>query len=235
MRFSLLALLLLLVLGSVQAGVPFHDGYAEAVSSGLTGLSTDVQYRAGLRSGQAESYLYFRADWYDTTSTNLPFQYTARGTTLGAGYRYWLPGNHAFVSAGVGEVVDGRNQGKLDARLLAAGFYEWRDHAHILDLYDELSWVGLADDTYLSLRGRDGWALREQNGGRLWAYGIGQVYASGTGTNGTENRLEAGLGIGYLYRGRATLNLELRHGYSFRGTINDKSYWNPMVIAAGSF
>jgi hypothetical protein len=236
MRTFVTVLFAVLTAALATAGDLYLSTYTEAVYSGLTGSSAALQARYGMRAAQHDYHLFLKSDWSDTNGTNLPFQYSIRGTSVGAGYRYWLPGNRAFVSATLGAVVDGRNDGKLDARLLAAGFWEWRDGAHITDLYGEVSFVDLADDSFFNARVREGYVIREVPGkSRLWWYGIGQLYSSVSGRNGTENRVEAGGGIGYLMGGRATVNLELRHGYSFSGTINDQSYWNPMVIAAGTF
>lgn len=236
MRTLVTLLLIVMVAGLACAGTPYFSTYAETVYSGLTGSSAALQARYGVRADRNDYHVFLKSDWSDTNGTNLPYQYSIRGTTLGLGYRRWLPSNRAFVQATLGEVIDGRNHGKLDTRLLAAGFYEWRNADHIIDLYDELSYVDLANDSFFNARVREGYVIKEEAGkSRLWWYGIGQLYSSVSGRNGTENRLEAGLGVGYVTRGRTTVNLELRHGYSFSGTINDKSYWNPVVIAAGTF
>ena len=64
---------------------------------------------------------------------------------------------------------------------------------------------------------------------------MGQLWASGTGSNGTENRVEAGIGAGYTYAGMFSVNLELRGGDAFRGTITHRTYFNPTVVISGGF
>ncbi|CAN5389175.1 hypothetical protein BH11ARM1_BH11ARM1_07370 [soil metagenome] len=214
----------------------FYDGYADVVYSKLTGTSTYQFIRGGIKQGQHEYFGFVRNEAYDTHGTDLPFQYSSRGVTAGLGYRYWLPGNQWFLTVMDGVGVGGDNQKANDFRVGAAGFTEWwKGDKQVTDLYAELFYVGRAEDTLLSARLRPGVVLNKYPDGRLWAYGIGQVWASAHGRNGTENRVEAGVGLGYIFGKNYTLNGELKAGYAYRGAITNKSYFNPTVYLAGNF
>ena len=215
--------------------VPVHSLYVDGVWSNLTGLSSSQTLRTGQRQGALEYHLYVTNEWYSTRGTDLPFQYEARGATVGVGARYWLPGNRVFLGASVGEVLTGANEGQTAARVGLAGYQEWQRDQRLTTLYGDLTCVRLADDTFLNVIGRHGRILRQDATGRWWIYGVGQLYASGQGANGTENRGELGLGVGTLYRGHLAAFLEARGGYSFRGAISERAYWNPTLIVAGSY
>jgi hypothetical protein len=214
---------------------PFYDGYADVTWSRLTGSSTFLHLRGGFEKGQHQVFAFGRNETYDTRGTDLPFQYSARGTTVGVGYRYWLPGRQWFLSVTEGIGLDEANRKRNDFRVGGAGFTEWwKNEMCVTDLYAEIFYVGRAEDVFASARVRPGKVLRRFEGGRLWAYGVGQGYISGKGTSGTENRVEAGMGLGYIFKNRFTLNAEIRRGYSFRGTISERGYWNPVIFLAGN-
>ena len=228
-------LLLLTIFANRADAYHVLEGYADACWNNLTGYSSYQHVRLGTRTGDEEFNLSLRNEWYDTRGTRLPYQYNEQGTTIGAGYRHWFPGNKFFgeVSTGVG--VLGANSGRLDFRSGFAGYNAWESGKRFTDLYGELYYVGRALDTFGSLRFRPGHILHQDTRGRLWAYGVGLLSASGTGANGTDNRIEAGAGLGYLFHGTMTANIELREGYAYRGTITSRSYFNPTAVVAGNF
>lgn len=214
----------------------FYELYADAVWSRLTGKSTTQLLRAGYKFGfNQDIHFYFRNEQQDTTGTDLAYQYNLRGTYAGVGYRLWFPGNKAYFTTSWSVGISGVNQKQNDIRAGVAGYDEWSSEKFVTDVYGDCFYVDLAKDTYASLRFRPGRILSRDQNGRLWAYGILQGYASGKGVNGTENRIETGLGLGYLVGGKVTFNAEMRYGYSFRGTITDQRYWNPTFLIAGFF
>lgn len=223
-----------LLLGAVAgAATPYHDFYADAVWNDLTGFSTMQSARAGLRAGANDYYLYLKNEYYDTTGTDLPFQESAEGTGVGVGYRYWFPGNHLFATVSGGVNVAGKHEGEGELRAGLAGYNAWEAGKHYTDLYGELFWVERAEDTLLNIRYRPGITLKRDDDGRLWTYGVGQLWASGSGDYGTENRAEAGIGLGYISDHGWSASVELREGYSYRGNIDDKAYFNPTIVLAG--
>ena len=217
------------------AGERFEDVYAEAVWSDLTGLSSIQSARVGTRNGNTDLYLTLRNEWYDTMGTDLPFQYRARGSSVGVGVRQWILNRRATIGVSVGKVIDGPEPERLDVRAGMAGYDSWEDGKRFTDLYGELFWVSRADDAFLYLRYRPGLTLRRDENGRLWVYGVGALWASGEGDLGTENRVEGGIGLGYIYHDHLTANLELRAGHSYSGTVSDRNYLNPTVVVAGNF
>jgi hypothetical protein len=235
LNIIVLLVLVLAVASPLVAAPTFQEGYADAVWSNLTGFSSYQRYTTGVRRGSTDYYLSLKNEWYSTKGTNLPFQYSARGTDVGVGLRYWFPGRYLSGAVSLAHGVAGANEGQSDFRAGLVGYRQWEHQRRVNEVYGELTWVERADDLFLSVRARPGLVLNQTASGRLWAYGVGQVWASGQGENGTENRVEAGVGLGYLYRGQYTANLELRAGHSFSGTITERDYFNPMVIVAGNF
>ena len=77
--------------------------------------------------------------------------------------------------------------------------------------------------------------LLKNNTGTLTNYGVAQLFASGSGDIGTENRIEGGFGLGYLFDKAISLNVEMRAGYAYRGIITNRAYLNPMIVLSGSF
>lgn len=221
--------------GLASTAEQFSDLYTDAVWSNLTGASTFQSARVGARSGQNEYYLSAKNEWYDTRGTRLSYQASAQGATVGVGYRRWLLGRELFAAVSAGTGVVGANAGRSDARVGLAGYTQWELGQRFTDLYGELFWVERADDAFLSLRLRPGMVLHRDRQGRLWLYAVGQCWASGTGESGTDNRVEAGSGLGYVYQGKVSLNIEARGGRAYRGQITERSYWNPMLIVAANF
>jgi hypothetical protein len=213
----------------------FSDGYGDVFYSRLTGMSTLQTLRGGVRNGQSDLHAFVRNETFDTRGTDLPFQYQAKGAIVGIGYRYWLPGNQFYFTASTGKFLDGANKGVTDTRAGFAGYTEWVKGRKVTDLYTDLFYVDRVQDTFFSARLREGIALKQNADGRVWFYSVQQLYASGKGSSGTENRVEAGAGCGLTFGGHFTLNAEARYGYSFRGVITNNRYFNPVVFLAGSF
>ena len=233
MSFRALFTLLLLLCVSQAFAVPFRDIYADAAWSDLTGLSSSQHFTWGSRDGDFATFVSLKNEWFDTRGTDLPFQYSARGSRVGVGGRYWFAENKMHASASTSYVFAGFNEGKMDNRVAVVGYDQWEQGKRYSDLYGDLAWVDLADDVFLNVRLRKGTILARDEQKRIWVYGLGQVYASGSGDNGTENRLETGIGVGYIWRGQISANLDLRVGHSFQGDISDKDYFNPMLVISG--
>ncbi len=218
-----------------KADKSYLELYGDALSQRLSGKSSSLQLRAGMRKGDMDFHIYFRNESYDTTGTNLPFQFAARGAYAGVGVRQWFPGNKAFAIVSYGVGISGANQNKGDLRAGVAGYDEWGNKKWNTDVYADVFYVQLAQDVYGSVRFRPGYILQRDANGKFWAYSIFQGWATGKGTNGVENRVETGAGLGYVFQGHVSLNAELRYGYSYRGTINQRSYFNPVIMLSGFF
>ena len=213
----------------------FYDVYGDATWSKLTGSANYQQVRYGLRQDDLDLYVYGRNESFDTSGSNLPVQFSGRGSEVGVGARYWFMNRKLFVMATAGKSISGANKDNSVYRVGIVGYDEISNGRFFTDMYGEYVYVNLADDAFLNLRVRPGIVLNKTKDGRLWAYGLGQLWMSGKGNNGTENRIETGLGLGYVFGGMATVNFELRVGYSFRGTITDKTYFNPALVFAIGF
>jgi hypothetical protein len=223
-----------------QAGGPkkyrtFFEGYFDAGASDLIGLFSTQVLRYGIRSGQHDVHAFVRNETLDTTGTDLPFRAIVQGTSVGAAYRYWFPENKIFATIQYGRIIGGDNRNRDDVRVGLAGFTGSQSEKWFNDIYADFFYIELAKDTFLSARHRNGLILNRSQDGVLTTYLVGQVFASGKGQNGTENRLEGGFGIGYTYRNLISANLELRAGYAYRGTINERSYLNPQFVISGGF
>ncbi len=219
------------LLATAQAARSFQDLYADVVWENLTGLSSFQNYRLGWRDGAWEYYGFIKNEWANTHGTALP-QDESRGLTPGVGIRYWCPGHKMFLTTSYGECVLGSNVGREDFRVGAAGYDAWTHQRRFTDLYGELFWVQYAQDAFLNLRLRPGLILRQRKNEQLWVYGVGQLWASGTGDNGTENRAEIGVGVGCIAWNRVSANFDFRVGDAFSGTIPHRHYINPMFVIA---
>jgi hypothetical protein len=239
MRIWPASLLLLLTVGLAVAE-PFQTLYVDAVWSKLTGSSTSQAYTTGLRQDDVDYYLTVTNNWSDTKGSDSLYQYTAQGTSLQAGARRWFSEKswYGFVSAGPD--VRGANSGELDYRAGVVGFKQWQEGTRLADLYGDMTFVHLSDDNaFLTLRPRLGHVLTQTTRSRTWVFGVAQLSASTDANSGVANRLEAGVGVGYWsivgQRSGLSASVELRQGYSYRGAIADKFYFNPTVVIAGGF
>lgn len=214
---------------------PFFQGYFDAGASDLIGYFSTQVLRYGMRSGQHDFHGYVRNETLDTTGTDLPFRNIVQGTSLGVGYRYWFPGNQLFATISVGEIVSGTNKNKDDIRIGLAGYTNSTSEKYFNDIYGDFFYIDIAKDTFLTARYRNGLVLNKRKDGVLTGYTVGQFFYSGKGLSGTENRIEAGFGVGYTFRNVVSANLELRAGYSYRGLTNDRSYLNPQFVLSGGF
>ena len=235
-----LMLFLLLAPASIAfAGVPFSAFYGDAAWSNLTGASTYDSYLSGISVKETDYYLSVKSEWSDTHGTTLPYQSELDGITVGCGAREWFYRHHFFAGVSLGEGVIGQWSGHPDLRIGGAGGNAWEHGKRYTDLYSELFYVSRANDSSLFLRYRPGLKLTQHHeDSRFWVYGISELWASGRGLYGTENRIEVGPGLGYIfYSGAAGLsaNLDLCGGYSYRGSIPHRSYFNPTITVAGGF
>lgn len=227
--------------GGGRSYQPFFEGYFDAGASDLIGLFSTQVLRYGIRSGQHDVHAFFRNETLDTTGTDLPFRAIVQGTSVGAAYRYWFPDNKIYATFQYGRIFSGTNEDKDDIRVGLAGYTGNRSEKWFSDVYGDFFYIDLAKDTFMSARVRNGLVLNSRRDSTLTGYVVGQAFASGKGQNGTENRVEAGFGVGYTFlnvlspRGAISANLELRAGYAFRGTINDRTYLNPQFIISGGF
>lgn len=210
-----------------------HDTYFDAGASDLIGTFTTQIIRYGVRYEQSELHIYAKNETLDTTGTNLPFRSIVSGASAGIGYRYWLPGNHAFATVSYGKYFSGDNKNKSDFRVGAAGYYDWKHKNQFTDYYGDLFYIDIAQDVFISSRLRTGLVLFQHGGDSGTGYFVLQGFGSGKGDNGTENRIEAGFGVAYVFQKKISLNVELRGGYAYRGTINNRTYLNPQIVLSG--
>ncbi|AIE85135.1 hypothetical protein OP10G_1767 [Fimbriimonas ginsengisoli Gsoil 348] len=216
-----------------------HDVYFDAGAQDLIGTFTTQILRYGVRYEQHELLVYARNETLDTRGTNLPFQSIISGFSMGAAYRYWFPGNRMFATVSEGQYLSGPNKGRSDFRVGAAGYWDWRTSGKpqdtFTDIYADAFYIDIAKDLFVTGRLRSGLVLTRNSSGYGVGYGVTQFFASGKGLNGSENRIEGGFGVGYVYENKVSLNLEMRAGYAFRGLINNRAYLNPMIVLSGGF
>lgn len=211
-----------------------HETYFDAGAEDLIGTFTTQIIRYGIRYQQHEIHVYGRNETLDTRGTNLPYQSIVAGTSVGAAYRYWFPGNRLFATVSDGQFLSGNNKGKSDFRFGLAGYYDWRSDKMFTDIYGDLFYIDIQKDTFATARLRSGMILSHIGGGPLTGYGVFQVFNSGKGDSGTTNRVEGGFGVGYTYANKISLNVEMRAGYAYRGIINNRTFLNPMIVLSGS-
>jgi len=232
-------------LGDLQKGTRnlkwkwVEEGYFDMGYERLIGTFSTQMLRYGVRYGDDDIHAYFRNETLDTRGTGLPYPQAVTGTSVGLEARHWFPGNKMYASVSMGDGIAGVNQGKTDTRYGMAGYTSWRNDKWFGDLYGELFYIALAGDTFFDWRLRSGRIMKEyKDKSYLWNYLVGQFWVSGQTESGTENRMEFGPGIGYMFRQSISVNLELRAGYAFRSGIDDggdRLYWNPTLIIAGGF
>ena len=214
----------------------FVEGlYFDAGAEDLIGTFTTLVARAGVRYNDDELDVYFRNETLDTRGTNLPFQSVIAGASAGVAYRHYFLKDHVFFTASDGSYFSGPNSGKGDFRLGLVGQFDWRNEKVFTDIYTDLFYIDLVKDTILTGRIRSGVIVLKNKTGQVIGYGVAQMFASGSGSEGTENRVEAGFGVGYIFQGHISLNVELRAGYAYRGLIDNRAYLNPMIVLSGGF
>ncbi|MCX8081995.1 MAG: hypothetical protein N3D17_01135 [bacterium] len=214
----------------------FTEFYGDTAYSGLIGFSSYLNFKAGVSFNQMDYYGFATYDWADTTGTDLPFQYRFQGLTAGLEARYRFPGDAVRFFIGYGFGLTDDVSGEDDFRTGLTGYKHFERDRHFSDIYGELTWHSRAEDAFLNLRYRPGYTLFRNETSRLWTYIPFQLLASGKGDIGTENRIETGIGLGYIMlNGKASLNLEMRAGHSFSGTIDDENYFNPVIIISVGF
>jgi len=214
------------------------EGYFDAGYERLLGTFATQILRFGARYGQDDLHAYVRNETLDTVGTGLPYPQSVTGTSVGLEARHWFPGNQMYASASLGQGISGPNEGKADARYGLAGYTNWTHDRWFGDFYGELFYIALATDTFLDGRLRAGRIWKRFKKDYVWGYVVGQFWVSGQTESGTENRMEAGLGVGYSWHEGISLNIELRGGYAFRSGIDDggdRLYFNPTIILAGGF
>jgi len=138
----------------------------------------------------------------------------------------------------MGYGIGGYNVDKPDFRYGLIGYTSWAHDRWFSDFYGELFYIALAADTFLDFRIRSGQIFKRDKRGYWWHYVVGQFWVSGQTESGTENRAEAGLGVGYVFQQSISLNMELRGGYAFRSGIDDggdRLYFNPTIILSGGW
>jgi len=216
-----------------------EEGYFDLGYEKLIGTFSDQILRYGVRYGDDDLHVYVRNSTLDTRGTGLPYPQVVTGLSAGVEARHWFPGNKMYVCVSVGDGISGFNKDKTDTRVGMVGYTNWRHEKWFSDFYGELFYIALASDTFLDWRIRSGQILKEyKDQSYLWAYVVGQFWAAGTTVSGTENRMEFGPGIGYMFRNAVSVNFEMRAGYAFNGVVDDgghHAYWNPTLIIAGGF
>lgn len=217
-----------------------NEGYFDAGYEKLIGTFTTQMLRYGVRYGDDDLHAYVRNETLDTRGTGLPYPQAVTGLSAGLEARHWFPGNKMYIVGSVGEGISGLNSGQIDVRYGAAGYTSWRNGRWFGDFYGELFYIALAADTFLDWRLRSGQIIKTyKDGSYLWDYLVGQFWISGQVESPTENRAEFGPGIGYMFRGAISVNLEMRAGYAYRSggidASNERLYWNPTFIIAGGW
>jgi len=214
-----------------------ESGYFDVGYEKLIGLFSDQIVRGGIRYGQDDLTAFFRNTTLDTRGTGLPYPSAVEGTTVGVAFRHWFPKNQMFATVETGDTIAGPYQGKTDTHYGLVGYTEWSHNLAKTDVYGELFYIALETDTFADLRFRSGQILaKDKSGNYFWLYLVGQGWASGKVETGTENRVEAGPGIAYIFKKlNLSVNLEARGGYSFRGDIPNKVYFNPTLIISAGF
>ncbi len=215
----------------VQSGF-FDVGYEK-----LLGVFSDEIIHGGLRYGQDDITAYIRNGTLDTRGTGLPYPQAVTGTSVGLELRHWFPKNQMFATVSIGDGIAGYNQGKTDVRYGLVGYTNWTNGKWLSDIYGELFYIALAGDTFLDARFRGGTTTtKDKAGNYFWTYVVGQFWVAGQGVSGTENRVEVGPGVAYVWkRFNLSANLEFRGGYSFRGAIPNPIYFNPTFIISAGF
>ncbi|MDR3689825.1 MAG: hypothetical protein P4L46_10635 [Fimbriimonas sp.] len=211
-----------------------ESGYFDAGYEKLIGVFSDQIIHAGVRYGQDDLTGFFRNTTLDTRGTGLPYPQAVQGTTIGIAARHWFPGNQMFATVETGDTIAGPFSGRTDTRYGMVGYTNWTHDKAFTDVYGELFYIALQSDTFADLRFRSGQILtKDKDGNYFWLYLVGQGWISGRDTVGTENRVEAGPGLAYVFKKlNLSVNLEMRGGYSFKGSIPDKSFFNPTLIVS---
>ena len=214
-----------------------ESGYFDLGYEKLLGVFSDEIIHGGVRYGQDDVTAFVRNSSLDTRGTGLPYPQSVTGTTIGFEVRHWFPKNQMFATFQMGDIVGGPNKGKTDTRYGLVGYTNWVHESWFSDVYGELFYLPIAGDTFFDIRFRSGKTLaKDKDGNYFWVYAVGQGWAAGQASSGTENRVEAGPGIAYVYRKLAlSVNLEMRGGYSFRGPIPNPLYFNPTLIVSAGF
>jgi len=212
-------------------------GYFDVGYEKLIGLFSDQVVHGGVRYGQDDLTVFFRNTTLDTRGTGQPYPQTVQGTTIGLEARHWFPKNQMFATVQMGDTIAGPFLHRTDTRYGLVGYTNWTSKSSFNDVYGELFYIAIQEDTFFDIRFRSGNILaKDKDGNYFWLYLVGQGWASGQATSGTENRVEAGPGIAYVFkRLNLSVNLELREGYSFRGPITNKVFFNPTLIVTAGF
>ncbi len=228
----------------------FEEGYADTVWSHRFGYSALAQYTIGLTDGSNDVFLHATYDWATTSGSSVPYQSSQSGAILWVGARHWFFNHSTWLGALYGWGLTEDRRGNYELRLGGAGFWEnwddplYRAHGWRRETYGEAFWVEPISDGFFMARHRYGPVLAEFKKGYVWAYGVGQLNLSVSGDNGADNRLEAGIGIGYLrpftmgkYACRFTANAELREGTTLRGDTGGMThtYFTPWLGLAVGF
>ncbi len=214
-----------------------ESGYFDLGYEKLIGLFSDAIVHGGVAYGDDDLTAFGRYSSLDTRGTGLPYPQAVTGTTVGFEARHWFPKHQMFATFQMGDTLSGPNKGKTDTRYGLVGYTNWVYEKWFSDVYGELFYIPIAGDTFLDIRFRSGQTLmKDKDGNYFWLYVVGQGWAAGQGVSGTENRVEAGPGIAYVYKKLAlSVNLEMRGGYSFRGPIPNPVYFNPTLIISSGF
>jgi len=232
-RCRLISVISLIVLatGFAAADGLFATMDATVSATRLTGLAAGQHLRYGWQNGTTESFVFINHDWYDTTVP--PLRYQINGLVDGIGYRQTMLRGYLVFTASLGEIVAGTDEKKLDPRAAVSVARQWSRGRGLNDYSAELLWAPRVHDLFFTAGMRPGVVLHRDASGRLWWYGIGQVWASGVDRLGAENRVESGVGISYRYHDYLTATLEVTAGYAYRGTIDDRAYLNPSFAISG--
>lgn len=214
-----------------SSGHYFTEVYADFAQTNLLGSSSFSRVRFGWEKDNIDYYGLINYQWANTNGSQLPYQYLFQGTSVGVGVRYWFPKKYmtAIIEYSRGVTGDVENENTLEAGFV--GYRSFEKEKEFSDIYGQFLWVSNYSDVFLNVRYRPGITLMHNSTSRLWAYIVGEIWASGQEENGTDNRIEVGPGIGYLFlNGHMSANFDLRFGHSFRGAITKENYFNPTFV-----
>lgn len=217
------------------AAESYTEFYGDFVSDDFIGVSTLQDLKAGVKNSSLDYYVFVRNEYYNAHGTAVPYGYSLRGFRLGAGARHWFPGDKMFGGVSAARIVSGSDSGKTDFRAGLAGYDELRCENRLTEIYGEVFYVSLAEDCVATVRVRNGKTGPDGNRQQPWLYVVGQVWKSATGENSAENRIELGMGTAIKLEDWGSVNLELRGGYAFSGSVTERAYINPVFIVSGGF
>lgn len=238
MKKLLIFLLLFVSISNANASdkKTFVSGYADAVWSNQYGASSFQQVNYGIRDKNQDYFLSLKNEWSDTSSGNVPWNYTLSGISAGGGIRCWDKNKNAYLSISYARGLTANRKGDDDFRVGGAGYWYHENQRNFKETYAEAFWISIQKDTLGMIRYRDGKIISDRDGKKTSLYGIGELHLSGSGDNAADNRLEAGVGISYRPIPNAILALDVKGSKRIQGSgESSEIVFNPTITTAFSF